>query len=238
MTDSIYDQLNKWDVDDEFFLRIIEKVNPETIGDLGCGTGRLTIPLGEKGYRMSGYDPDGGAIREAIKKDINEFIDWHIGTAKDMPTEVYDMVIMTAHVAQEMIGDEEWQSTLHDVYRTLKKDGYVTFDSRNPMKKGWEDWTYEKTRKLISVPKSDSQAEHWHEFQSISNGIVTFKTSLKEVKTNQIIAEEYSQLSFRTRAMLENQLKKAGFGHIEVFGDWEFSNATDMSKEFIVLAKK
>ncbi len=37
-----YDQVNGFGKDDQFFLDLLETLSVRTIGDLGCGTGRLT----------------------------------------------------------------------------------------------------------------------------------------------------------------------------------------------------
>lgn len=41
----VYDQINHWGRDDEFFLALLKKLKVEIIADLGCGTGRWTTHL-------------------------------------------------------------------------------------------------------------------------------------------------------------------------------------------------
>ncbi|MFB4213213.1 hypothetical protein ACE1TH_15085 [Shouchella sp. JSM 1781072] len=46
----VYDQVNGFGKDDQFFLDLLETLSVRTIADLGCGTGRLTAHFIEKGY--------------------------------------------------------------------------------------------------------------------------------------------------------------------------------------------
>lgn len=44
---------------------------------------------------------------------------------------------------------------------------------------------------------------------------------------------EKMQLKFRPQEAIYESLKRAGFSQINVYGDWEFNQATSQTKSFI-----
>lgn len=62
-----YDKLNTSIADLPFYFDAIEKYG-DPILELACGTGRITIPIAEKGYDIVGIDISQGMINEAKSK--------------------------------------------------------------------------------------------------------------------------------------------------------------------------
>ena len=54
-----------------FYLKIIEEFG-ESILELACGTGRLTIPIAEKGFEIVGIDISEVSIEQAIENAKNQ----------------------------------------------------------------------------------------------------------------------------------------------------------------------
>src|SRR3989338_3212642 len=59
----------------------------KTILDLGCGYGRLTIPLAKEGYKIEGIDITPSFIKQAIKnaKKLKLDIKFRIGDIRKLP---------------------------------------------------------------------------------------------------------------------------------------------------------
>ncbi|MBU0471285.1 MAG: class I SAM-dependent methyltransferase, partial [Nanoarchaeota archaeon] len=79
---SFYDKMSstydKWmetgesTLEDELNLVLQTFSNPCRILDVGCGTGRITLPLQELGYTVVGVDISQGMITQARKKGLAE----------------------------------------------------------------------------------------------------------------------------------------------------------------------
>jgi len=80
-----YDSQHRDFADDiPFYLRQIEKYG-EPILELACGTGRIAIPIAEKGYRVTGLDVSGPMLsqarRKAAAKGVN--VEWVEADCRD-----------------------------------------------------------------------------------------------------------------------------------------------------------
>ncbi len=94
---NIYDGMNT-EIDDlPFYSRWLKKRKNGNILELCCGTGRLTIPLAQEGYNITGVDNNTSMLKQA-KEKANElkapvrFIKSDIRSL-DLP-EVYDIIFI------------------------------------------------------------------------------------------------------------------------------------------------
>jgi ubiquinone/menaquinone biosynthesis C-methylase UbiE len=101
--------------------------------DLGCGTGRLTIPLAKSGYDVTGTDINGDVVNIARDKAKKENIFAHFTTsqAELLPFRngVFDICI--ADSVLEHVKD--WRKTIEEVGRILKPGGIAYFDAANAL---------------------------------------------------------------------------------------------------------
>lgn len=228
----VYDQLNQWGKDDDFFMELLESTQSKTIADLGCGTGRVTVEMAKAGYDVAAIDPDKEAIHYAKQKEYAHDVTWIVGDSADLKPEAYDAVIMTANVAQVFITDKSWQTVVQDAYFALKPGGHFIFDTRNPKAKAWEEWEKDNTVDKIQDQNTGDTLILWDEYEGLNGPVFTFYEKVKNEKTNKII-EDKVQLIFRSYEELSESLYFAGFTKVQGYGDWQFKLATSNTKSFI-----
>lgn len=229
----VYDQINHWGRDDEFFLALLKRLKVESLADLGCGTGRWTTQLVQHGYKITAIDPNEEAIEVARSKGNSEHVNWIVGDSSDLQANTFDAVIMTANVAQVFLTDHSWKKVLSDVFRSLKVGGHFIFDTRNPLAKEWEKWEKDRTPDLAKDRLSGDPLEIYTECEGFEKGIYTFYETVKNAQTDAVLVHEKMQLRFRTQEELVNSLKQTGFSKIDMYGDWEFEHAHSKSQSFI-----
>ena len=85
---AIYDAVNSYEpgTQPDFYLGVAEEVSAETVIDLGCGTGVITLKLARKGYRMIGVDPSPVMLEVAQQKPGADGVQWVQGGAGRLGT--------------------------------------------------------------------------------------------------------------------------------------------------------
>lgn len=229
----VYDQINPWGKDDEFFLALLKKLQINKIADLGCGTGRLTSHFAKAGYHITAVDPNEEAIEYAKNKEYPGEVSWVVGDSSSLKSNAFEAVIMTANVAQVFLTDKSWQHTISEVYRALKPGGHFIFDTRNPLAKAWEQWEKDMTPDVAMNHMSGEQLEIWTEYEGFVEDVYTFYETVKNANTDEVLIHEKMQLRFRTQEEIDDSLQRVGFSQIKVYGDWEFKQATVETKSFI-----
>ena len=98
---------------------------PDTLVDIGCGTGNHSIELARRGYRVTGVDPSRSMLDQAVRKAA-AFGDaqrpaWLCGDARDFDTgTVFDLAIMMFAVLGYLTTNEDAIKGLRNIRRQLK----------------------------------------------------------------------------------------------------------------------
>ena len=120
-----------------------------------------------------------------------------------------DMVSMTANVAQVFLEDPVWDSVLHASLESLRPGGHLVFESRDPSRKAWLEWTRERTYRTVIV-EGEGSIETWTELLHEEGMLVSFRTTFAFERDGAILTSD-STLRFRERDQLVESLVRAGF---------------------------
>src|ERR1700722_13380895 len=84
----IYDAVNSYGpgTQPDFYLGVAEEVGAETVVDLGCGTGIITLEFASRGYRMIGVEPSPVMLEVALQKPGVDGVQWVQGGAGQLGT--------------------------------------------------------------------------------------------------------------------------------------------------------
>jgi ubiquinone/menaquinone biosynthesis C-methylase UbiE len=226
-----YDSANPHDPADDFYLALAGAA-PKTILDMGCGTGRLAVALAERGHRVTGADPSAGMMKVARHRAGAERVRWvdsdSAGLALDQR---FDLIIMTGHVFQVFLEDDDVRATLRNLKRHLAPAGRLAFETRNPLVEEWRDWT--PSRETLQVPGIGSVEMHYN-VTSTDPTFVTFETHFRFAADDIVVAT--TTLRFMSREQLAGFLAEAGFADITWYGNWDRSPVFAASPELIVIA--
>ena len=104
-----------------------------TVLDVGCGTGRTTIPMHKMGYKITGMDIVPAMIENARKiAETNKLkIKYEIGdaTALTYESNSFDNVLFSFNGWAQIPGQNNRLQALKEIYRVLTPDGYFIFTS-------------------------------------------------------------------------------------------------------------
>lgn len=216
----IYDAVNPYDPDAQpgFYARLADELDARVVVELGCGTGLVTQALVRLGREVIGVDPSRLMLDVARTRTRAGRLRWVDGGADDIGTPDADLAIMSGHVAQFFVDDDEWSDALAALHAALRPGGHLAFESRNPDAREWERWTRDRVRTVVDL--APGPVETWTDVHDVRDGILTctnhyvFATSGEEL-TSPV------RLRFRTQRELTTSLKHAGFVVEHVYGDWD-----------------
>jgi SAM-dependent methyltransferase len=232
---AIYDAVNSYEpgTQPDFYLGVAERIGAQTVIDLGCGTGIITLEFARRGYRMTGVDPSPAMLNAARQKPGADGVQWVEGGAEQLGTPGADLAIMTGHVAQFILKDADWLQALGRVKAALRPGGYLAFETRDPRAREWERWTGRR-RTIPSSPYG--RIESWTEVARMEGDVVYAIGHRRPLESNEELVSPFA-LRFRSEELLRESLTSSGFSVDHVFGDWDGRPSGPGERELIVVAR-
>lgn len=227
----LYDlECGDWTDADDFFLALVDRRPGSRVADVGCGTGRFTLALAGAGHDVTGVEPNAAFLARARAKDEAGRVHWIHGTVADLPATSFDTVVLTSHVVQAFVDDDEWAEVLADFARVLRPGGNLAFDSIDPVGDHWRRWeggwsgTFADGRRFASMSA----------VVDVRGEVVAFEVGT--VLPGGELRYGVSDYRFRPEASLRSTVEAAGF-HIEaVYGGWHHEPAGAGVGELVVVA--
>ena len=111
---------------EEMLIDIFFSAGGKTL-DIGCGAGRVTIPLNERGYQVVGMDYAEKMIDAA--RALNESIDYRVGDilSTQFADHEFDNIIFSFNGLMLIETYDERCSALKEIQRILKQNGKFIF---------------------------------------------------------------------------------------------------------------
>jgi len=210
----VYDPLDPDRSDLDVYVQMVDELGARSVLDIGCGTGTFACMLAVRGVGVTPVDPAGASLAVARAKPGAGAVHWLLGDATTLPPLRVDAAFMTANVAQVFLTDDDWEATLRAARQALRPGGHLVFETRDPARRAWEQWTPELTRTVVDVP-GIGVVESWEEVTDVTGDLVTFR-SLTRFQRDDVLIESTSTLRFRDRPEVESSLRREGFQTVEV----------------------
>lgn len=230
----VYDSESPWGRDDDFFVATLAATPAARVLDLGCGTGRLALGLAAAGHTVTGVDPARASLDAARARPGAAAVCWIEGASPAARGLIFDAAVMTSHVAQFFVDDDEWAGVLDDLHGALRPDGILTFDARDPSARKWEDWNPVDSRRRTTLPDGTAVTA-WTEVTDVRDGRVSFTHTYEFPDGDEL--HSTATLRFRTEDELRGSLAVAGFSVDVIFGGWAREPVGAGDGEFLVVAR-
>lgn len=241
----LYDKENEsYRQDLPYLLKWASKTEGPII-DLACGTGRATIPLAKKGYKLIGVDVHKGMLDEAKRKssDLNVHIEWIEQDARMLNLNVRSQLIFSVgNSFQHFLTNEDQDGFLSSVNKHLELDGLFIFDTRFPSTEEllqpdtdeyWRTIEDKDTPKRIDVYTKST-------YDSLSQ-VQHYTTIRKYVDDEGTITDE-QRTNIRLRYVypkeMERILSSNGLEIVHIFEDWNETPVTNDSYGMVYVCRK
>jgi ubiquinone/menaquinone biosynthesis C-methylase UbiE len=226
-----------------FWRRVASDARGQVL-ELGCGTGRVTIPLAKSGVDIIGVDrsqPMLDLARTRISRTLrtSRTISFVRADIRQLPfrDRSFSMVLAPYGVLQSLTRERDLTQTLESVARLLPRGATFGIDLV-PDVPNWREYDNK-----VQLRGRTRQGAHLTLVESVQQdrrrGLTTFEQEYIERRGRNETRHRFS-LSFRTLSVeqMSNRLERAGFRVETVLGDYRGQPWDERSDVWIILAKK
>jgi len=232
----VYDAECPWSRDDDFFMSIVNERPASRVLDFGCGTGRLALGMADAGHTVTGVDPAPASLEAARRKPRADSVTWIDGGSSALPEASFDAAVMTSHVAQFLVTDDEWTDVFGCLHRALVPGATLVFDTRDPAARAWHGWNPIDSRRRITLPTGEIVVAYTVVLEDGPLDVIAFRIHF-EFPDGDVLTSE-ATLRFRTEVELRESLDAAGFAITDIFGGWNREPVGHSDGEFLVVAER
>jgi len=241
--DSDIKDLLKDDID--FFIQYADELKGNIL-ELGCGTGRVTIPLAQAGHEVCGLDvsqPMLDILAEKLKSESETTIsNLHIfsGDMRDFNLhEKFKLIFIPFRTFQNLITDEEQKNCLKCCHDHLEDDGLFIVNVFKPWGSIDESWVhpeqtdYETSENGITIKRT-----HIRKKVDLKNQVI-YPTLIYYVTEDGKTVKFYEHLTMKYYYVdqLRELMQQNGFEVINEFGYYNKCSIDD-GGEIIFVCKK
>ncbi len=214
--------------------------------ELGCGTGRISLPLGRAGVSLVGIDRSEPMLARARKRvrraGLQKRVGLICGDIRFLPfrgTPSFSTVVAPYGVLQSLLRERDLAATLSAVNRVLGPGGVFGLELVADLP-AWEE--YRKRVSLVGWRRRRG-GSHVTLVETVSQdrarGLTIFNQEFTERQGRNQRTHRFS-LTFRTLSVpqMVRRLEKAGFEITALLGDYRGSPWDPRAEAWVILARK
>jgi SAM-dependent methyltransferase len=232
-----------------FYIEYAKKHNCNNILELGCGTGRIAIPLAKEGFNVTGLDLSNEML-DVFKQKLDKFDDSvknkieliHGNMADFNLNKKFDFIIVPFRAFQCLTDDSDIENSINCIKNHLNNEGIFIVNVFNPridaenwccsVRIQWErldENTGNYVIKKYSQDKIDAQNRIIY---------ITFIYEVKHKAGNISILEDKLKLKYHYEDNLQDIVEKAGLKVKEKFGWYDKTSIEETKRELIFVCGK
>lgn len=218
-----YDEENStFEPDGPFFVDLIRQYGQPVL-ELACGTGRLTIPIAQQGYKITGLDVVPGMLNRARQKVGNLPIEWIEADARRFQLGRQFKVILAGGFFQHLLERADQEAVLAHVRAHLAPDGVFAFNVFFPHADSLEASDVEQEWFSYVNPQGQtvtvSGTDHYDSIRQVRTETATRRWTDASGQSHELIAPLQQRLFFPQE--LAALLHYNGFTIVDRYGDYD-----------------
>lgn len=219
----------------EFFTALFSKYQVKTVLDCACGTGQHLYMLAQAGYAVSGSDYSNAMLRVARENLARHNVEATLRQCdfrylERVFTSRFDAVVCLTTSLPHLHAEEDLLLALRSMKNRLNKNGVLV------LTQGTTHYTLTLPAIEVVVNRESFSRifvkEHDDMFQTIHvldlfHGGGRFESNQYDVVYRILLDDDYRAL-----------LNKAGFRHVHLYGDYNFTPYNAKSRRLVVVAEQ
>jgi len=240
----IYDKVYAWKSDDIDFYVNQARISGGPILELGCGTGRITIPIAMSGLEITGLDNSGKMLETAkdkaskesgIEKNI-EFIDGDMTTFSI--DRKFSLIIIPFNGFLSLLTIADQRRCLENIKAHLIPDGRLILDVFVPDLDTLTDNTLNAVHSWDTLDlDTGNKFVIWDQSRFDNyNQIMNVRMIIEELGRNGFLLNKIYrdfQLRYVHRLELQYLIELTGYNMLELYGDFSYQSIDSESKEMV-----
>lgn len=246
----VYDLTYTYRKDIDFFVEYSNRVKGRTL-ELGCGTGRILIPIALSGCEITGLDFSSHMLRKCQEKlsekttQVQERVRLIQGSMTNFETgEMYALVTTAFRSFQHLISVEEQKDCLYYISKHLFRHGLLILDLNHIIGPWIHDPKYILEREFVADSKlpdgrslrCTTRTSAFHRVEQYNDIEIIYYITGLNGETERLV--QAFPLRYFFRYEVEHLLHICGFRILEIFGDYDRSKYLHNSPEMIFIAEK
>ena len=228
-----------------FWRTLAQRIDGRVL-ELGCGTGRLTIPLGRAGVRVVGIDRSVPMLARAAQRVRRGRLQAQVqlvrGDIRALPFRrraPFDLVMAPYGMLQSLLRERDLAATLQAVHGALRRGGTLGIELVADLP-AWEEY-----RKKVSLAGWRTRRGGAHVTlvetvrQDRARRLTIFDQEFTERRGREVRVQRFA-LTFRTLSVpqVARRLEKAGFAVDALLGDYRGGPWDPRAEVWMVLARR
>ena len=212
--------------------------------ELGCGTGRITLPLGRAGVRLVGIDrsePMLARARQRVRRArLQHLVHLVRGDVRQLPFRTpFSMVMAPYGILQSLLREKDLAATLRAVHAALEPGGTFGMELVADLP-SWEEY-----RKRVSLKgwRSGRAGTHVTLVETVRQDAARKRTifdqEFSERRGRRVRTRRFA-LTFRTLTVpqMARRLERAGFEVTALLGDYRGGPWDPRAEAWVILARR
>ena len=244
----VYDSIYSYVREDIPFYVDLAKKSGGPVLELGCGTGRVTVPIVEAGVEIVGLDSS-AAMLEAASRKLERLspggsVTLARGDMARLPAEYegrFSLVIVPFRGFLSLLTVPEQEQTLEGVRRSLAHGGRLVFNVFVPdLRMLVEDGDAAHHLRDVTDPETGKRLVVWHQSSYDNHNQVVFVRLIVDRlddrgRVEERVYHDY-ELRYVHRWEMHHLLVRCGFEVLDLFGDFDGSEFDETSGEMVWVA--
>ena len=239
--DAAYDRSAQLDGRDLAFYRALAHEGGGPVLELGCGTGRVLLEIAKQGFPCTGLDASQHMLARLRAKSAfpNLRLVHAPMQAFDLPGERFGLIFSAFRAFQHLYTIEDQLACLECARRHLAPGGRLAFDVFAPRAARMALAEEPEAVDLRFELDGEQVVRHVRVTRDPSVQIMQVHFRYERWRAGSVVGNE--QASFRMRWFwryeLEHLLARAGFGEVQIHGDFDRRPVSAESPAFVVVAR-